>query len=74
MSLSQDIHYVVGAQGKPTAVLIDIVTWERILQALEDAEDVQLARQTLTAITSAGGDLEKAGLLRWDQVRQELLK
>ncbi len=45
MEFSHDIRFVVDTQGKPTAVLVDIVTWERILQALEDVEDIQLARQ-----------------------------
>ncbi len=26
---NKDIQFVIGAEGKPTAVLVDIVTWER---------------------------------------------
>ena len=67
-----DIRFVVGEQGKPTAVLVDIATWERILEALEDAEDVHLAHQALAAIDAAGGDLQKAGLISWEQARLAL--
>jgi hypothetical protein len=69
---AQDIQFVIGAEGKPTAVLIDIATWERILDALEDAEDIVLAKSVLATIDAVNGDLEKAGLLNWDEVRADL--
>ncbi len=68
----QDIQYVVGSEGKPTAVLVEIAAWERILKALEDAEDLALAKEALAAIDAVGGDLDKAGFLNWDEVRSEL--
>lgn len=67
-----EIKYVVGSEGKPTAVLIDIATWERILDALEDAEDIALVRETLDTLEAAGGDLSKAGFISWDQARTQL--
>jgi len=67
-----DIRFVVDEQGKPAAVLVDIATWERILEALEDAEDIHLAHEALVAIDAAGGDLEKAGLISWEQARLAL--
>ena len=69
---SQDIQFVIGAEGKPTAVLIDIATWERIVESLEDAEDIALAKEALAALDAVSGDLEKAGFLSWEKVRSEL--
>jgi hypothetical protein len=71
--LTQQIQFVVGAEGKPTGVLLGIAVWERILQALEDIDDLALARQTLAEIEAAGGDLEKAGFVFWDEVRKDLV-
>ncbi len=68
----QDIQYVVGAEGKPTAVLVDIAAWERIIRALEDAEDIALAKEALAALDAAGGVPGKAGFLNWDDVQAEL--
>jgi hypothetical protein len=63
--LNANIQFVVGAEGKPTAVIVDIHTWERILETLEDASDVTLAREMLASIEAAGGDLERAGFVPW---------
>lgn len=68
----QDIRFVIGTEGKPTAVLVDIATWERILNALEDAEDVTLAKETLASLDVAGGDFTKAGFISWGTAKKEL--
>jgi len=69
---TKDIQFVIGAEGKPTAVLVDIATWERIIQALEDAEDIALAKEALAVLDAAGGDPEKAGFISWERVKAEL--
>jgi len=69
---ASQVQFVVGAEGKPTAVLLDIATWERVLQALEDAEDLLIAKQALADLAAAGGDPEKAGYLTWEQVRAQI--
>ena len=69
---SQDIQFVIGAEGKPTAVLVNISMWEHILDALEDAEDVALAKEALAVLDATGGDLEKAGYISWEKARAEL--
>jgi hypothetical protein len=69
---AQDVLFVVGNEGKPTAVLIDITLWERILDALEDAEDIMLVKETLASIDAVGGDLENAGFVSWKSARAEL--
>ena len=68
---AQGIQFVIGLEGKPTAVLVNISTWERILEALEDAEDVALAKDALVALDAAGGDPEKAGFISWEKARAE---
>jgi hypothetical protein len=69
---AQDVQYLVGSEGIPTAVLIDISLWEQILDALEEVEDIQIAKHALASIDAVGGDLEKAGFLTWASARAEL--
>jgi hypothetical protein len=69
---SQDIQFVIGAEGKPTAVLVDISMWEHILDALEDAEDAVLVKEALAVLDATGGDLEKAGYISWEKAKVEL--
>jgi hypothetical protein len=61
------VKFVVGADGQPTAVQVDIDVWQQIIAALEDAEDVALAREALAELEAAGGNPEKAGWLRLDR-------
>lgn len=63
------IRFVVGTEGEPSGVLLDMATWQRIVQALEDIEDFSIAKQALAKIDAAGGDLEKAGFLAWKTLR-----
>lgn len=71
MELVQEtIHVVVDTQGRPTAVQIDWETWQRIVDALEDAEDVALAQAALAALDAAGGNPEKAGWLRLEDLEE----
>ena len=69
---AQDIQFVIGGEGKPTAVLLDISTWNHILDALEDAEDVALAKEALAAPNAAGGNPEKAGFITRDKAKKAL--
>jgi hypothetical protein len=55
------VRFVVGSDGKPTAVQVDMNLWQHIVDALEDAEDVALARAALDELSAAGGDPRKAG-------------
>jgi hypothetical protein len=65
------LRFVVGSDGKPTAIQMDIETWRKIVEALEDAEDVTLAREALAELEAAGGDPDKAGWLRLEDVAKE---
>jgi len=65
------LRFVVGTDGKPTAIQMDIDMWHKIVEALEDAEDVALAREALAELEAAGGDPDKAGWLRLEEVAEE---
>jgi hypothetical protein len=66
------IQYVIGSKGKPTGVLVDLKTWEGILGALEEADDIAIAREALAKLDAAGGNPEKAGFIPWEKARAEL--
>ena len=66
---ANSIRFVVGTGGEPSGVLLDMATWKRIVQVLEDAEDFSIAKQALAEIDAAGGDLEQAGFLPWENLR-----
>jgi len=66
------IQYVIGSKGKPTGVLVDLKTWEGILGALEEADDIAVAREALAKLDAAGGNPEKAGFIPWKKARAEL--
>ena len=62
------IYYLVDTDGRPTAVQVNWETWQRIVAALEDAEDVALAEAALAELDAAGGHPEKAGWLRLEDL------
>ena len=64
------VRLVVGADGRPAAVQVDIETWRKIIAALEDAEDVELAREAIAALEVAGNDPDKTGWLRLEDLEQ----
>ena len=43
-----------------------------MIEWLERLEDLDIARRALPEVREAGGDRERAGWLRWDDVREEL--
>jgi hypothetical protein len=46
--------------------------WERIVELLEDSEDMRTARAALAALKAAGGDRARAGWLKWEDVEHEV--
>ncbi len=64
------IRFLVGPDGQPSAVQVEMPLWQQILEALEDAEDVALARTALAELAAAGGDPDKAGWLRVDDLAE----
>jgi len=61
----------VTVDGRRLAVL-SADDWECLVEWLETLEDVSLAREARRTLQAAGGDREKAGWLRWDDVKEEL--
>lgn len=59
------------ANGQRFAVL-DMEAWETLVEWLETIEDVQIAKQAYESLKEANGDREKAGWLKWDDVKQDI--
>jgi len=66
----EEIHVLVDVDGKPTAVQVDWVAWQRIVAALEDAEDIGIAQAALAELNAAGGNPERAGWLRLEDLEE----
>ena len=66
----QSVQYVT-AKGRRLAV-IDADDWETLIEWLETLEDVQIAEQTYKELEAFDGDRERAGWLKWDDVRETL--
>jgi len=67
----ENVKIVSDTKGKPVSVLIDIQTWENILEALEMAEDLPVIKKALADLRAAGGDPIKAGFIPWSKARTE---
>lgn len=65
----QSVQYV-NVKGERFAVL-NIEDWEALLEWLETLEDVEIAREAYAELKASGGDRERAGWLRWDEVKRE---
>jgi hypothetical protein len=66
----QSVQYVTVKDKRLAVVGLD--EWEALIEWLETLEDVQLARETYDQLKAAGGDRERAGWLRWDEIKDEL--
>lgn len=67
----KDVKFVVGPDGQPTAALIDIAVWQRVVNLLEEAEDHGVLRAYLTRRRRASSP-EELGLISWEQAEAEL--
>ncbi len=67
------VQFVIGQDGQPVAVQVDMELWRQIVAALENAEDVTLAREALAELNAAGGDPEKAGWVSLNRLRDAWL-
>lgn len=65
------VLFVVDADGKPTAALVDIAIWQQIVALLEEAEDQGVVRAYLTHRLDAGSPAE-LGLIPWEQAEAML--
>jgi hypothetical protein len=60
-------RYVTDEKSERVAVILDIKEYERLLEALEDLEDLRAADETLAAIER--GEEEP---ISWEQVRDKI--
>ena len=58
-------------KGKQVAVL-DVATWQALIEWLETLEDLQIAKQALNELKAAGGNRARADWLKGDDVESEL--
>ncbi len=64
----KSVQFVVGPDGRPTAVQMGIETWNVLLDWLEDNEDRAIVKAAIPALRSGP---KQAGALRWEKIRDE---
>ena len=52
--------------------VIEAEEWEALIEWVETLEDVQIIKESYNELAQAGGDRQKAGWLRWEDVRDEI--
>ena len=62
----ETVRYLVDSDGHPTAAVVEISVWERMLDRLEDDEDARLARERLVDWRT------KRGWTPWEAFEAEL--
>ena len=65
-------NIVIGAEGKPVAVLVDIGTWQSIMDRLEDQEDHAILSDLQSDLTSLGAGTQPEGWLSWETFEEAL--
>ena len=69
--LFNTVQYVGQIPDKPTSVMLDIITWKKIIQLLEIAEEQGLFQAYLTRRRHAKSPQEM-GLISWAEVEADL--
>ena len=64
--------YVMNADGQPEAVLIDIATWQLILERLQDMADNQILSEVLADLKILASGNRPAGWKSWEEFEKEL--
>jgi hypothetical protein len=67
----EQVQFVVGPDGQPTAALVEIATWQALISMLEEAEDQGLLRAYLARRRTARSP-EEMGLISWEQAEKTL--
>lgn len=70
LDLLQSVQFVT-VRGERLAV-VSADEWEAIIDWLETLEDTQIAREAFAELRAADGDRQRAGWLRWNEVRERL--
>ena len=74
MTVSQaleQVQFVVGPDGQPTAALVEIGAWQALVSMLEEAEDQGLLHAYLARRRTARSP-EDLGLISWEQAEAAL--
>lgn len=71
---SPRFSYVVDANGQPEAVIVDISTWQTILEQLEDIADIQILSQAAADLEALAKGTRPAGWQSWEEFEAELDK
>ena len=70
LEVLQSVKFL-NLKSQQVAVL-DVETWQALIEWLETLEDLQIAKQALNELKAAGGNREGAGGLKWDDVESQL--
>lgn len=62
----EHVKFVIGADGQPTAAMLDIEAYRTLVSMLEEAEDQGLLRAYLARRRTAQSP-EEMGLISWEQ-------
>lgn len=57
--------------GEQQLVVLDARDWAGLVSRLEDKEDGDELRAAVSELNAAGGDPDKAGWLRWDELGKQ---
>ena len=68
----KSVRYIVDPQGHPSAAVVDIEAWQKMLAWLQDQEDLVDAREALRELRAADNDAARAGWPRWDDLEHDL--
>ncbi len=66
----QSVQYVT-VKGERLAI-VRATDWEALIEWLETLEDIKIAQDAFATLKAAGGDRNRAGWLRWEDVEGEL--
>jgi hypothetical protein len=67
----EQVQFVVGPDGQPTAALVEIGAWQALISMLEEAEDQGLLQRYLARRRTARSP-EELGLISWEQAEEAL--
>ena len=71
LEMLQSVQYVTV--GDKRLAVVEADDWEAMIEWLETVEDAEIAKEAIAELKSVGGDRGRAGWLRWDDVKEELV-
>lgn len=63
-------QFVVNNEGQQTGVLLDIQSWEALIDWIEIISDTKIATQALAQLEAGGGRPQQAGWLDWNDISE----